>query len=180
MHSLGRGEVICTANLQTNCAHTQASTHTSMVLGLLKGRLSWGKNNGNITVYQLGSPLSWKITKWHLLAAPVVSWVRKHCAGPVTSAAGSVNVGMPSHRKMTASEEKAIDKRFHFLPYETEKHSCNNLDRLQSRLVRWCGWTVWQAVLINVSKAPMASKATWPPRPVARELQQRQGLKQGT
>ena len=30
-----------------------------------------------------------------LLAAPVVSWVRKRSAGPVASAAGSVNVGMP-------------------------------------------------------------------------------------
>lgn len=35
----------------------------------------------------------------NLLAAPVVSWVRKHYAEPVTSAAGFVNVGTPTGRK---------------------------------------------------------------------------------
>lgn len=35
----------------------------------------------------------------NLLAAPVVSWVRKHYAEPVTSAAGFVNVGTPTRQK---------------------------------------------------------------------------------
>lgn len=35
----------------------------------------------------------------NLLAAPVVSWVRKHYAEPVTSAAGFVNVGTPTRWK---------------------------------------------------------------------------------
>ena len=40
--------------------------------------------------------LNWQA---NLLAAPVVSWVRKHYAEPVTSAAGFVNVGTPTRQK---------------------------------------------------------------------------------
>lgn len=40
--------------------------------------------------------LSWQA---NILAAPVVSWVRKHYAEPVTSAAGFVNVGTPGETR---------------------------------------------------------------------------------
>lgn len=43
----------------------------------------------------------------NLLAAPVVSWVRKHYAEPVTSAAGFVNVGTPTRDREERSEVPA-------------------------------------------------------------------------
>lgn len=45
-----------------------------------------------------------QISRFDLLAAPVASWVRKHYAEPVTSAAGVVNADTPAGVSRSGSD----------------------------------------------------------------------------
>ena len=73
------------------------STPAQVTRGLSQGEAAWQSHHQRQPdkVGGGGGQRPGSVVRGPLLAAPVVSWVRKRSAGPVASAAGSVNVGMP-------------------------------------------------------------------------------------
>ena len=93
------------------------STPAQVTRGLSQGEAAWQSHHQRQPdkVGGGGGQRPGSVVRGPLLAAPVVSWVRKRSAGPVASAAGSVNVGMPVDGRETSADCKtATNKGFDF------------------------------------------------------------------